>query len=100
VDTLACVHRNDDFHPQSLAELGLDRDFQDAVPMLAEDPISFDNVVKRHMMGNQWREIEPPVSDQFHQAPHPLFAAWTKGRDNPMVAYPSGKRLVGYLELA
>jgi hypothetical protein len=59
------IHRDNDVHPRILIGLGLDRDLQDAVPTLAEDPVSFDNVLECNAMSDQWSQIEPAMSHQF-----------------------------------
>lgn len=50
--------------------------------MSSEQLVRVGDLVELEAMGEQGRQVQPLVKDHLHQAPHPLFSAWAKRRDD------------------
>jgi len=66
--------------------LRLDRDLQNSVRSSSEQLIGIFDLFQRKSVRQQLREIDPAMSDYFHQSAHPFFAARTQAGDDAMIS--------------
>jgi RND family efflux transporter MFP subunit len=80
--------------------LGIQRDLQDTVPLMAEQIEGLDDVVEGEPVRHQGRQVHTAILDHRHQAPHSFFAARTECRHDLLIAQPCIEGLVGRHDLA
>jgi hypothetical protein len=78
----------------------MERDFQHAVALRAEEIEGRLDVVEREMMRQERRQIDAAVRDHRHQPPHAFLAARTKRGDDLLIGQAGIERFVGRDELA
>src|SRR5687767_10899644 len=77
-----------------------DRNLHRAVTSFAKNFVGFADLIKRKLMSDERREVDPLGSDHFHQSPHPFLTARAKRGRDLVIADPGGKRVIRHLELA
>ena len=80
--------------------IGIQRDFQDAVPLVAEEIVRFLNLIEGEAVRDQRAQIDASVLDHRHEAAHPLFAARAKRGHDLLIAKAGVKGLVRRHQLA
>ena len=77
-----------------------DGDLDDALASVTEQRIRFPDIVERERVGEEWRQIDAMGSDELHQSPHALLAAWTEGRYDALIAEAGSEGVVRQLQLS
>jgi hypothetical protein len=72
-------------HHHSLASR-FNGDFDDALAAFSKELISLRNSGERIRVGQEWSQIQAPVTDQLDQPAHALFPTRTECRDDLVVA--------------
>ena len=73
--------------------LGPDRHFDHAVLPLAKEFIGFSNAVQGKRVGQERPQVQPAVTNELHQAAHPLLPSGTQSRHDFVIAKTGRERL-------